>query len=359
MIPTKSPALWTTVATGKVFEKHGIDDFTSIAGEDGVETPRVMHMTSNMRKTKALWNIVGERGSGVAFVGWWVTWPAEHVNGYMVSSHIPLGQSGAKDAPTKGTPVEDVEGQTWPPELFDELHPLIRPAESVTYEEARAFMDLTPEELHRDIVQGFRWAYGADETYRAVALHLLDESPDLDLYGIYFNGIDVVGHRYWKYMEPQAYPPFPAEEIPRFSNVIPRYYEYTDRLIGEILKRRRPGDTFLIVSDHGFHARGHRDGPDGVFIAAGANVAPQAEPLTREIELVDLAPTVLALLNLPQADDMDGRVLEEILTPQWRSSYSRKSIATYDTEKWREQQPIGSEVDEEFMKRLRGLGYVE
>jgi hypothetical protein len=56
---------------------------------------------------------------------------------------------------------------------------------------------------------------------------------------------------------------------------------------------------------------------------------------------------------------MDGRDPAELPTPAWRSSYTRISIATYYTEKWREQQPIGSEVDEEFMKRLRGLGYVE
>ena len=58
MIPTRSPALWTTIATGKDFDEHGISDFTEVVRDDGVLSAKVMHMTSNMRRTKALWNIL-------------------------------------------------------------------------------------------------------------------------------------------------------------------------------------------------------------------------------------------------------------------------------------------------------------
>ena len=234
---------------------------------------------------------------------------------------------------------------------------MIRPAESVTFDEAKRFMDLRPEELDRNIVEGFRWAYAADETYLAVAQHLLETDPDLDLYGLYFNGVDVVGHRYWKYLEPEQYPPYPAEERPRFETVIPRYYEYTDELLGELLEHRRPGDTYLLVSDHGFHARGHKDGPDGILIAAGANVARGAT--VAGPELADLAPTVLALLGLPTARDMEGRILDELFTEEWRAAYPKEKVDTFDTEDWREQNPIASEIDEEFLARLRALGYLE
>jgi len=358
MVPTKSPALWTTVVTGKTFEKHGIDDFTVVTRDDGTKNERVMHMTSNLRQTKALWNIVGEEGAGSAFVGWWVTWPAEEVRGYMVSSHVPLEQTGGRDAPTKGTLVEGVGGMTWPPELFEELRPLIRPAESVTYEEAKRFMDLASDELERDIVEGFRWAFAADETYRAVTDLLLERDPDLDLYGIYFNGIDVVSHRYWKYLEPRLYPPFPREELPRFRDVIPRYYEYTDELIGDILAWRRRGDTVLLVSDHGFHAHGHKDGPAGVLIASGTNIAKGATS-TPAPRLVDLAPTVLALLGLPAAEDMDGRVLDDLFTLEWKRAYPKGRVDTYDTDDWREQAPVASDVDGEILRRLKTLGYLQ
>jgi predicted AlkP superfamily phosphohydrolase/phosphomutase len=320
-----------------------------------------MHMTSNMRTTKALWNILeGDRGRS-AFVGWWVSYPAEEVDGYVVSSRVPLSQSGGKDAPTKGVLTADgVGGQTWPPELYDRILPLIRPAGSVTFEEAERFMDLKPEELDRDIVAGFRWAFAADETYRDVALKLLGEDPDIRLWGLYFNGIDVVSHRYWKYLEPSRYRNVNPAEIPRFRDVIERYYVYSDGILGDLLAHRRPGDTVLVLSDHGFHAHGHKDGPSGILVAAGANIAKDAKP--DHPELVDIAPTVLALLGLPGADDMDGRVLDELFTEGWRARYPKERIDSYDTEEWLASRgdtaPVASGADEELLERLKALGYM-
>ena len=362
MLPSKSPALWTTVATGKGFDGHGINDFTEVVREDGTRNERVMHMTSSMRTTKALWNILGDRNESSAFVGWWVTWPAEPIRGTMVTSHVPLEQTGGKASPTKGTLLpDDPGGQTWPPELFENIRPLIRTPENITWGEARQFMDVREDEMDKDVVEGFRWAYAADETYRHVIAKLLRDEPDHDLWGLYFNGIDVVGHRYWQYREPDKYrmPP-PADEIPRFAPVIERYYAYTDSLVGEILAHRREGDTFFVLSDHGFHANGHRDGPSGVFIAAGRNIAKGAA--LSSPQLVDIAPTVLALLGLPGADDMDGRVLDEILTPAYRRAYPKERVPTYDTPEWlasRKGAPEASGVDEALMERLRGLGYIQ
>jgi predicted AlkP superfamily phosphohydrolase/phosphomutase len=356
--PTISPALWTTIATGKAFGKHGIDSFfRKIPLEDGRLVRPIMHMTSNMRKTKALWNIVSDEGGRVAFVGWWVTWPAEPVNGYMVSSYVPLSQTGRKGEPTKGTLSSDREQQTWPPRLFDEVRPLIRDSESVTLEEATRFMTIGPEDLARDTVEGFRWAYAADETYRAAARLILDQNRDIELVGIYFNGIDVVGHRYWRFMEPEAYPSVVPGDIGKFGDVIDRYYEYTDELLGELAARLGPDDTILIVSDHGFHAHGHKDAPDGIFVASGHRISRSAE--IEPPELVDITPTVLALLGLPAARDMDGRVLDEIFTTEWHRSYPRERIETYDTAGWQEQRPIPSEADEGLFQRLKKLGYVE
>ncbi len=357
LLPSRSPALWTSVATGKGFDKHGINDFTTKPGKDGEEIQKIMHMTSNMRRTKALWNILTDVGKRVAFVGWWCTWPAEKVNGYMVSSYVPLDQDGGRAAPTKGTLLEGTGGQTWPPELFDDLKPKLRGAASVTVDEAKRFMDIEAVDMDRDIVEGFRWAFAADETYRAAAEHILSKDPELDLIGIYFNGVDVMGHRYWKFIEPEKYPPFPVEDIARYGKAIDAYYEYTDEVLGGLLKHRRPGDTIIIVSDHGFHDHGHDDGPDGIFIASGANIAKGAQP--QAASLVDVAPTVLALLDVKGAADMDGRVLDEILSKGWQAAYTKEKVPTYDTENWREQMPIPSEVDEELMNRLRALGYVE
>ena len=361
MLPNKSPALWTSVATGKEFDKHGINDFTEVVFEDGTKNMKVMHMTSNMRTTKALWNLVGGDRGRTAFVGWWVSYPAEEVDGYVVSSRVPLSQSGGKGAPTKGILTADgVGGQTWPPELYDDIADLIVPAEEVTFEQAQQFMDLREDELDRDIVAGFRWAYSSDETYLAVAKHLLERDPDLDLWGLYFNGVDVVSHRYWQFLEPSKYRNVNTEEIPRFRDVIQRYYLYTDELLGEILEYRRPDDTIVIVSDHGFRAHGHKDGPSGILIAAGKHV--QAGVELDDAQLIDVAPTVLALLDIPASEDMDGRVLDEIFTEEWAAAYNRQGPESYDTPEWlaaRSEIPIPSDGDEELLKRLEALGYMD
>src|SRR4026208_561887 len=84
--PAHSAFLWTTIATGKKKEKHGIGDFTVKQGE--AESPS----TGNMRRVKAFWNILSERNIPVSVVNWWVTWPAEKVNGVMVSDRYRMAR---------------------------------------------------------------------------------------------------------------------------------------------------------------------------------------------------------------------------------------------------------------------------
>ena len=76
----RSPRIWTTIATGKTPAVHGIVGFT-FEGERGER--RVF--TSEHRRTKALWNILGDHGVESATIGWWVTFPAEPVHGLMVA----------------------------------------------------------------------------------------------------------------------------------------------------------------------------------------------------------------------------------------------------------------------------------
>jgi predicted AlkP superfamily pyrophosphatase or phosphodiesterase len=81
--PLLSPVIWTTIATGKTPEDHGIGHFVAVDEETGEQLPA----TSDMRKVKALWNVASEKEKKVAVVGWWATWPPEEINGSMVSDH--------------------------------------------------------------------------------------------------------------------------------------------------------------------------------------------------------------------------------------------------------------------------------
>ena len=58
---------------------------------------------------------------------------------------------------------------------------------------------------------------------------------------------------------------------------------------------------------------------EGVLIATGPGFVPGSSP--EQANLLDIAPTVLHLLGVPVPDDMDGRVLTELLDPAVAPSY--------------------------------------
>ncbi|MDO8489630.1 MAG: alkaline phosphatase family protein, partial [Candidatus Omnitrophota bacterium] len=79
--PMVSPLIWTSIATGKMPDKHGIMGFTAKQPKSGIEIP----VTSNLRKAQAIWNILSYYKKSVGVFGYLVTWPAERVNGCLVS----------------------------------------------------------------------------------------------------------------------------------------------------------------------------------------------------------------------------------------------------------------------------------
>jgi len=84
-----SPIIWTSIATGKSPEKHGITWFMVDSQKAGQRIP----VTSATRRCKAIWNILSENDRTVGVVGWWATYPAEEVNGFIVSDHLAYQSS--------------------------------------------------------------------------------------------------------------------------------------------------------------------------------------------------------------------------------------------------------------------------
>ena len=65
--PLLSPVVWTTIATGKTPDQHGIGHFVAIDEKTGEPLP----VTSEMRRVKAVWDILSDAKRKVAVVGWW------------------------------------------------------------------------------------------------------------------------------------------------------------------------------------------------------------------------------------------------------------------------------------------------
>jgi predicted AlkP superfamily phosphohydrolase/phosphomutase len=104
----------------------------------------------------------------------------------------------------------------------------------------------------------------------------------------------------------------------------------------------------------GFESGSHR--PEGILIAAGPEFR-RAEAAA-EASILDLAPTVLHLMEVPVPRSMDGRVLANLFRP---GSRYLGPVAYTDTEpSCGEGSPEGldEEAAAELERRLRGLGYL-
>jgi tetratricopeptide (TPR) repeat protein len=377
MKPTLSPILWTTMATGRPPEEHGVLDFL-MRDASGAEMP----ISRLSRRVKALWNIATDLGVTSATVGWWATWPAETVLGAMVTDRLAYSLF---DLPAAG----GSEGTVFPPGLAPELAELRVEDEDVTQEELRAIVPVTSARYEKarealDTPEGFRdpvshliKVLASTRTYHQVARHLLlTRRPQVCL--VYFQGVDEVNHRFAHYMPPamRLVAEQPAADREAFAAAVAGFYRLQDRLLGDLVEAAGPDAVVVVVSDHGFANGDERpvDVPpdiearpglwhtlDGIVLAAGPPIRPGRIPAPAG--LLDLVPTLLAVMGLPPAQDMPGRVLEEMLEPGARPAARRAALPSYDTFG----RPLGgdrtspeaTEADREMLARLEALGYIQ
>ena len=102
--------------------------------------------------------------------------------------------------------------------------------------------------------------------------------------------------------------------------------------------------------------------PEGIFIAWGPRIIPGQEGL--RAQLIDIAPTTLALLGGPIPTHMDGRVLTEVCSlpsPLWLPSPSEGRGDGSEGESKRRERPGERYPDasaSEIRRRLKDLGYL-
>lgn len=92
----------------------------------------------------------------------------------------------------------------------------------------------------------------------------------------------------------------------------------------------------------------------GVLMACGYGVSRGTR--IDGASLQDVAPTILHLLGLPVPAAMDGRVLDDLLDPQWLAEHP--VLFSDDDESFSGGGELEREDEEEIEERLRGLGYL-
>jgi len=356
--PLVSPPVWTTIATGVPRARHGIRGFLDSFGQ---------LVSSLGRKAPALWTLASRGGRRAAVLGWWATYPAESIDGVVVSDRtLKTRQKSLRrtsgEAALRGTQDDRL---AWPSDVLETIDALIA----------------TPppggDDLQDfDVVATMRLE---DATTVRSLLRLRESHGPFDLECILLRGVDPVSHHFWNLHEPDApmYRPKDRptpEELARTGDPVEAHYRFVDGLIGEILRASSDDHAIVLVSDHGFEAgyQGFRTGrrlvgrhssPEaevGIFVAAGRPFVAGAR--LAEATILDVAPTVLRVLDLPVAEDLAGRVIAEALDPAWLARHPQRSVAHYEGPPNDVRDPeAGSRAggDDVLEEELRSLGYIE
>jgi predicted AlkP superfamily phosphohydrolase/phosphomutase len=363
-----SPVLWTSIATGVLPDKHGVLHFMArVPGQkEMIPTP------STERRVRALWNFFSESDRTVGFVGWWVTWPAEPVKGFMVSDHFSATRFSLGKDYQRTLDASFYSKETYPEELAARLAPFKVAREAIGRDDLARFANLPqtfvfPDTLAPfDKVSEFAIAHSVDRShYGAGEMLLREERPEL--FGIFFEGIDILQHYFWEYMDPDEpwWRPSP-EDVAAWGETIERYYRFSDGLVGGLVDAGGDGCSVMIVSDHGFrpsnerfeakHISGeHRRAAVFVWAGPGVRRGVRAEG----VDAVDVAPTILAYHGLPVADDFDGEPSLDLLTASWRAQRPLRTIPTWETgTRVRAEIPAESSA-RDLEERIRALGYIE
>jgi predicted AlkP superfamily pyrophosphatase or phosphodiesterase len=382
LTPTYSPVIWTTIATGQDMEAHGIVDF--LDQESG------QSFTSNCRKVPAIWELVSTAGRTVDVTGWWVSWPAEAVNGRVVASYAAGAQYHVV---WKGNLWKDLSEQTFPPALADEIEPLALWAQEGDALQERFWevyprpaRPLEPQTMRARLVQDLMWTFAGDESFARIAEHFLEGEPG-DLSMVYLATPDVAGHRFWRYHAPEDFPyEVPAEDVAELGDYLRLTYRMIDDKIGRLVAAAPPNTTVIVLSDHGMYADPeNRTNPEsinsghhqlvppapGVFAAAGPRVKRLGVLLGDARRktvggVLGVAPLVLHLLDVPvpnhwpQAQSA-ANPLEAILDDSWRAEHPPRPGPNPESTYRKATAPrIPAGVDADaYLQVLRNMGYVD
>ena len=216
-----SAPAWTSFATGKNPGKHGIYFFT----RSRPDTYEMQVINGSYRDGLTFWQIASQYGKKVGVINVPMTYPADAVNGFMISG--------------LDTPGKHASGWTFPSDLIAQI----------------------PRELGEYIIECGLPAYaksgrldkGLDVAYRTISqrtrysLYLMKNRP-WDLFVTVYVTIDALQHHFWKYMLQSD-----GLELQHnhFQSAIRDAYVQVDRAIGELVQQAPQGTTVFIVSDHG------------------------------------------------------------------------------------------------------------
>ncbi len=360
--PPFSPMLWTSVATGKTPEKHGILGFI----EPHPEKMAVRPVNSTSRTARAIWNILHHEGYRSNVVGWWPSYPAEPINGAMVSNFF------AKQVGTYEKPAPVANGMIHPMDLAEEFSDLRMYPEEMTGAQILPFIpDAANINEKKDrSLHAFTKIFSQSITVHSCATWLAEHS-EWDFMAVYFDSIDHYCHAFMKYHPPKL-SNVDEQRYERYHRVVSGGYRFQDMMLERMLNLIPEDTTVIIMSDHGFQSTDQRITKMPKFPAAPAlehrhfGIFAMKGPGIKKGEklfgasLLDITPTLLTHFNLPIGKDMDGKPLlecfEESKVPTYIDSWEdvKGDFGTHSDD-----QMVSALDANEGVQQLIELGYIE
>lgn len=360
--PILSPMLWNSVATGKFADKHGIHGFIEPDPVNGGARP----YTSISRKCKALWNIFTQSGLRSNVVGWWASHPAEPINGNVVTNAFV----GVKFDPERGWMVPPgavhpsekasflARFKVFPSELTEaHILPFIPSAAKIDQQADRG-------------LSTFAKVLSDAASIHALATALMETEP-WDFTAVYYDAVDHFSHAFMQFHPPKL-EWIKEEDFELYKEVVRGAYRFHDMMLERLLQLAGPETTVILCSDHGFESGSQRPrgtprepaGPAiwhrqyGILVMAGRGI--KRDERIYGASLIDIAPTVLTLFDLPVGADMDGRpLLEAFEIPppvktieSWEKKEGECGMHTAEKE-------IDADQARELMQQFAALGYIE
>lgn len=220
-----SAVIWTTIATGKQPRKHGILDWAFL--DDRLKM--IVPYKSYHCKVKKIWEILSENKKDVGVYRWLLTYPPKKVNGFIVSDYY-------KD----DMPV------IYPERLSLEFRKIPH-SKNIPFPPNNAVHNHKDDDIRKG--------------YQGILMDLeniiwLQRNRRVDFFALYLNYLDTIQHYFWKFMEPYYFMDkawnLTEEDISKYKDVIKKFYQEVDRVMGRLIENLEEGTVVIIVSDHGF-----------------------------------------------------------------------------------------------------------
>lgn len=238
-LPMMSPILWTMIGSGYERDKTGLTGFFNISTQ--IKVPRI-------------WQMLEQKGWSVGVFRWFLTWPPAEVNGFMVpdllardNTSYPPGYgeiNGLRDIVKSGSDrmAVDLIKNGW-----KVIKGGVRGSTLLRLagEGAGLNFQLKDKKIRYKYSRKLELEVALDIFINLMNIH----HPKFAAF--YDNGIDIMGHRMWKFFEPEGFDDVTPDAIEKYSNHISDTYRYSDAVLGRILRTVGDQVKIAVVSDHG------------------------------------------------------------------------------------------------------------